>query len=699
MMKLQPIQYGFSSGEITPRLFGNTQSDTYRNGAAELLNMTALAHGPTVSRGGSFYISTLKDTDNIRFLPFNIFRGQSYLIELGPFYLRIHNESGHIDIGGQELLYDPAFINEFDFWSDESAGSGSVTFLHELRAASLNNGSGPAIGALQQQAKTIVAANIGLPHTISGTLSGDGALLIEIGTAVGLNDILNTTVTALGDFSIAVTPTTATNWIKLTNAGGSNTSAIVIFPRFRADGLTTELVTPYAANDLDDIQYEMITSQDALIIVHGNHAPKQLVLFPVVDFQLSDILFTSPPASWTGTNYPAVVTIFQSRLWLARTPSALQALWASQSGDYYNFDLGTAQASDALQLELATSGEIEWMKGQKDLMMGTDLGEFKIAAQGGVIIPADVDIRQQSAYGSAGLLQGENIGDQILYVSPDRKKLRGLTFDTFQQGWYSPDVTWIAQHITAAGIKEVHFARDPDNLILCLLKDGTVAVCTYDRSQKSLGWSLYNFGSAPIISMAVINGELGSAVVGALKQTNGITTLIAGVETFGTRAELDSALIKSIEVGNVVSGLDHLEGLTVSIRVDGAVHPEKIVTAGKITLDYMGNTAVVGLNYPKRVKTLPLDVGSAQGSGSGNLKHWAKIYVRLVDSAIPIINGIRPPTRRPSTPMNEVEPNATEDVQVTDLGRTRKAQITIEQDLPVKLEVLNLFGIIGQDLP
>jgi hypothetical protein len=698
MMKLQPIQYGFSSGEITPRLFGNTQSDVYRNGVAELLNMTPLAHGPAVSRGGSYYISTLKDKDNIRLIPFNIFRGQSYLIELGPFYIRIHNENEHIDIGGQELLIDPIFRNEFIFWTDTSSGSGNVTFSHEFRAANLINATGSNVGSMQQQTKDVVAANIGLPHTIAGDFSGDGELQIEVGTAVGLNDILNTTITTLGSFSVALTPTTAINWIKFTNAGAGNTTATIIFPHFRADGVTTELVTPYEAADLPDIQYELITSQDTLILVHGKHPPIQLVLFPVVDFQLSNILFVFPPVSWAGSNYPAVIAIFQSRLWLARTPSDLQSIWASQTGDYYNFDLGTALASEAIQFETATSGEIEWLKGQKNLMMGTDLGEFKISAQGGVITPSDIDIRQQSAYGSAGLLQGQNIGDQILYVSPDRKKVRALTFDTFQQGWFSPDITWIGEHITSVGIKEIHFARDPDNLIFCLLKNGTVATCTYDRSQKSLGWTLYNFGDAPIISMAVINGELGSAVVGALKQTNGITTLIAGVETFGTRTELDSSLVRPVEVGNIVTGLDHLEGLSVSVHVDDALHPDKVVTAGKITLDYAGTTAAVGINFPKRLKTLPLDVGSTQGSGSGNLKHWAKIYIRLVDSSIPLINGIRPATRRPSTPMNQAEPDTTEDVQVTDLGRTRNAQITIEQDLPLKLEVLNLFGIVGQDL-
>ncbi len=698
MMKLQPIQYSFSSGEITPRLYGNTQTEVYRTGVAELYNMVARAHGPAVSRSGSFYVDEAKDSNNVRIIPFNVARGEDFFLEFGPLYLRIYNRDGRIDLAGQQLIIDPSYIDEFLFWTDKSTGSGTVTFLHDIKAVSLDNGSGSNVARIGQKTRTIEAANVGQPHTFSGSFSGDGILQILIGTTDGASDVLNASVNVIGDFSFNFTPATNTNWITLVNSGGNGTSAVAYTSHFHATGSFVEITTTYLAADLPDIQFEMISSQNTLILAHSSHPPKQLVLTLPLDFQLSDIVFTAQPANWVAGNYPAVVTIFQSRLWLSRTPNSLQTIWASQSGDYYNFDKGTALANESIQIDLAASGEIEWMRGQKELMMGTDLGESKITSQNGILTPSDIDIRQQSAYGSASLLQGQNIGDQILYVSPDHKKVRALTFDEFQQGWYSPDLTWIAEHITKSGIKEIHYARDPDTLVLCLLNNGKVAACTYDRSQKSLGWSLFEFTNMPIISMAVINGDLGSTIVGAGKQSNGKLVLLIDAGTFDVRAELDSTITRPVEAGNIITGLGHLEGLTVGIHVDHALHPDKVVTGGQITLDYAGTNAAVGLRYTSRLKTLPLDVGSTQGSGSGNMKHWAKIYVRVVDSSIPKINGTRPATRQPATPMNQVEPNTTEDIQVTDIGRTRKAQITIEQDLPLKLEVLNLFGIVGQDL-
>lgn len=697
MMKLQPIQYGFSSGELTPRLLGNTQADVYKNGVAELYNMVPFAHGPASSRDGSLFIGEAGNATNVRMVPFNVSRGSDYVIELGPLYLRIYDSNGRVGLNNHNHIDDPTFAREFFFWNDKSTG-GNVTFTHSLLAVNLNNLTGSNIAAINQKMDDVGGADLGNTHNMTGTFAGNGELHIEVGTAEGLSDVLDVTVTTAGDFSFPATPTVAVNWIQFTNTGAPNTTATLIYPKFEEVGVAIELVTPYLAEELQDIQYEMINSTGILILVHSNHPPAQVTLLVGVDFQYDPIVFDTPPTQWIALNYPNVVTVFQGRLWLARTPNELQTFWASQSGDYYNFDKGTGLDNEALEVDLATQGEIEWMRGQKNLLLGTDSGEHRIDSESGVIKPSDIDIRQQSAYGSATLVQALNIGDQVLYVSADSLKVRALTFDAFQQGWYSPDLTWISEHITSVGIREIHFARDPSTLLLCLLRNGTIAVCTYDRSQESLGWALFDLGNIDIVSMAVVNGPKGSTIVGAGKQDNGVMSILLSPSSLAVAANMDSAIIRPIEAGNVVTGLEHLEGMVVTIKVGDAVHPDKTVVGGQITLDYSGTLAIVGLTYTSRLKTLPLDVGSTGGSGSGNLKHWAKIYVRVLNSAIPKINGIRPPTRAPSTPMNEVQPNETQDIQAADLGRTRAAQITIEQDLPLQLTILNLFGIEGQDV-
>ena len=698
MMKLQPIQYGFSSGEISPFLLGNTQAEGYKNGVAELYNMVPLAQGPASSRDGSLFIGEAGNPDDIRILPFNVSRGEDYVIELGPLYMRIYDRNGRVDLNNHNHIDDPTFTREFFFWNDVSTG-GNITFTHSLSAVNLNNLTGSLIAAINQNMDDIPVAHLGEIHNMTGAFAGDGALHIEIGTAEGLADVLDETVSVAGDFSFPATPATEVNWIQFTNTGAANTTATLVFPKFEQDGMAIELITPYLAEDLAEIQYEMISSTGTLILAHSNYPPAHITLLANDDdFQYDPIVFDTPPTDWVVNNYPNVVTVFQGRLWLARTPDQLQTFWASQSGDYFNFDKGTGLDNEALEFALAAQGEIEWIAGQKDLLLGTDAGEYRISAQSGVIKPSDIDIRQQSAYGSATLLQAQNIGDQVLYVSADNFKVRALTFDAFQQGWYSPDITWISEHITRAGIKEIHFARDPSTLILCLLNDGTVAVCTYDNSQKALGWALFDLGSLDIVSMAVVNSSNGSIIIGAGKQGNGVMSLLLSPSSLAVAANMDSAIIRPVEAGNIVTGLEHLEGMEVAVKVNNAVHPSKTVVGGQITLDYTDTLAIVGLAFTSRLKTLPLDVGSSNGSGSGNLKHWAKIYIRLIDSANPKINGVRPPTREAITPMNEVQPNATVDIQATDLGRTRTAQITIEQDLPLQLTILNLFGIAGQDV-
>ena len=146
-------------------------------------------------------------------------------------------------------------------------------------------------------------AHIGVLHNITGEFAGDGQLHIEIGTAEGLADVLDETVTAAGDFSFPSTPATSINWIQFTNVGAANTTATIVYPKWDEVGTVVELITPYLAEDLPNIQYEMISSTGTLILVHSNYPPAQVFLAAGVDFQYDPIVFDTPPANWAALNY------------------------------------------------------------------------------------------------------------------------------------------------------------------------------------------------------------------------------------------------------------------------------------------------------------------------------------------------------------------------------------------------------------
>jgi len=83
-----------------------------------------------------------------------------------------------------------------------------------------------------------------------------------------------------------------------------------------------------------------------------------------------------------------------------------------------------------------------------------------------------------------------------------------------------------------------------------------------------------------------------------------------------------------------ISGLSHLEGKTVSILADGAVHPPRVVTGGQITLDQEASIAHVGLPIEADVQTLPVSMQLRDGSfAQGHMKNVNKLWLRVFKSS------------------------------------------------------------------
>ena len=97
----------------------------------------------------------------------------------------------------------------------------------------------------------------------------------------------------------------------------------------------------------------------------------------------------------------------------------------------------------------------------------------------------------------------------------------------------------------------------------------------------------------------------------------------------------DFASTATIEEGhwyftqNTISGLNHLEGETVSIVADGGVYPSQVVENGTITLDAQITYAIVGLFYYGRVQTMPLELLLSTGITPGKYKSVNKVNLQF----------------------------------------------------------------------
>ena len=81
-----------------------------------------------------------------------------------------------------------------------------------------------------------------------------------------------------------------------------------------------------------------------------------------------------------------------------------------------------------------------------------------------------------------------------------------------------------------------------------------------------------------------------------------------------------------------VSGLSHLEGETVTILADGAVHADETVSSGSITLDQAAARVQVGLGYTHTMKSLKMMAGAAAGTPVGKIKRIHGVTLVLLDA-------------------------------------------------------------------
>src|SRR3546814_21088199 len=95
----------------------------------------------------------------------------------------------------------------------------------------------------------------------------------------------------------------------------------------------------------------------------------------------------------------------------------------------------------------------------------------------------------------------------------------------------------------------------------------------------------------------------------------------------------DAARNGTREAGATVwTGLDHLEGLTVTVKGDGVALQDRVVTGGQITIERPANAIEVGLGYVTTILTLTPEVSVPVGTEQGANMSIHETSVRLRDT-------------------------------------------------------------------
>ncbi len=181
-----------------------------------------------------------------------------------------------------------------------------------------------------------------------------------------------------------------------------------------------------------------------------------------------------------------------------------------------------------------------------------------------------------------------------------------------------------------------------------------------------------------------------------------LTILSTTSQTVAT-AKLDKDLpvtlrntpITTFEVArNVISGINFLEGKKISILADGAVHPQKTVTSGSITLDRAASVVHLGLPYESDLETLPIAL-QIEAFGQGRVKNLNHVWLRVLESsgifAGPSVDKLIEAKQRTTEPYGTPPNLKTEDIKIMVTPTWQdNGQIFVRQTDPLPLTIVGL---------
>ena len=654
----------FTAGQLSPRMEGRTDFQKYFNAGSVINNFVVQPHGPVTRRPGSYYVAEVKDSSkDTRLIPFSFSTTQTYILEFGDQYIRFYKDSGQITTGSPAVAYEISTpYLEAELFQLKFAQSADVMYIcHPNHAVRKLTRTGHTSWTLTQvdftkgpfQDHNLTTTTLTSSHTAEGASTvitasattgingGDGFKSTDVGRLIHIKD----------------------GHIKVT--GFTSTTEV--------SGTVEAVISSGAATD---------------------------------DWALGAFSDT--------TGHPTCVSFFEQRLVFAGTKEQPQTLFFSVSGDYENMDdnyHGTVTDASAMIYTIASNqvNAIQAIKATRTLIVITTGGEFTVTsgATEDPVTPTNLNIRKQSSYGAAGV-DAISVGNATVFLQRAKRKLRELAYNFDTDGYIAPDLTILSEDITKSGIVQMDYQQEPFSIVWCVRDDGKLVGMTYNRLQDVVAWHEHSFGGtdAKCKSIAVIDIDTTEDQVWVIveRTINGSTKKYVEYLTpydFNSDLEefhyVDSGLTYSGSSTTTLSGLDHLEGQTVSIILNGATHPDKTVSSGSVTLDRATTDAVVGLNYTSKLQTMRIDEG-VSGTDQTKTKRIYDVTVRFFETVGakvgPDENNLdNLPFRDSSHPVDQPVPLFTGDKETefpSDYGTD--GFVIVKQDQPLPMTILAVYA-------
>jgi len=576
MARVHPFQTNFTAGELTPKLAGQVDFKKYNNGVELMENMTVFPQGGASRRYGSRFVAEVKDSSKTtRLIPFEFNIEQSYILEFGNNYIRFFKDNGQITETAKTISAVTKANSAVVTSNSHGYSNGDHVWIAGIVGMTRLNGRRFTVASSTTNTFALTGENSSNYDAYSS--GGTASKVYEISTTFTEAMLYDLQFTQSADVMYIVqesipprklSRTGHTSWtladVAFTNGPylDVNTTTTTLTPSSASTG--SRNITASAVTGINDGQGWLTSDVGRILKFNSGEAKitsrtnSTVVVATVTKaFTNSNAITEWQLGSWSATTgYPRTVSFFEQRLVFGGSTYYPQTIWASQSGLYENFDAGDGSAADGFIYTIAANkvNVIRWLAPARDLIVGTAGGEFKVGKPAGEPLqPDNVQITQQTTYGGY-TTQPIQIGNSILFLQRQRKKIREFSYRFEDDAYLAPDMTLLADHITGTGIIDVDYAQEPFSIYWAVRDDGTLLALTYQREEDVVAWSRNILGGSYKLTF---NGASGVTDYLNDANFNGFITITAhGLST-------GDEIVYSAGGGTKIAGLE--EGQTYFI--------------------------------------------------------------------------------------------------------------------------------------
>lgn len=791
-MKTNPAITVLNGGELSPLIEARPELEKYQAGLKLCQNMIPKVEGGAVRRGGSRFVSEVKDSaDRTWMVDFVYSATDAFVLEFGDGYVRFYRDRGVLQIATPsawssvtqyapgDLVLDGG-VNYYCHTASLNNDPPNASYWHPLTGDVYEIPSPYALADLTddeglfrlrfEQSGDILYITDGLkaPRKLTRhantrwvftEFEPQGGPFKEQNTDHGVTvyaSALVGTVTLTADAGI-FSPDHVGSLFSLDMVDGRSVKPWAVYQEIayldvrRSDGKyylctavgsegssqpqitgTEKPIHTYGrywdgdGHDLDDgpgkgeigAEWEFLHAGYGWARITGYSSPTSVTASVISAFP--DGVVGSGNATWRWAfggwsdheGWPDNVCFFRERLTFFTGRKA----WASVAGDFENFrqrEFGEVLPESALSLTIdgGQGDPLKWVAPSKRLLYGTSGAEGTLGEQttNQVFAPGNTKAEPETKWGSRAVTPCL-IGQAVVCVHKSGRDVREFGYSLENDGFDSQSLTLFARHLfpRSAGIEQMVFQQQPHNVVWAGRSDGLLLGMTYNKQQGVSGWHRHPLGGDGIVEAVcsipspdgsrddvwlIVRRTIDSQIV---RYVEWLTPEYEDGDDRALVSNADCHLIYEGTATDTITGLDHLEGCTVSVKVNGASHPNRTVESGSITLAAEYTKVAVGLLSNGRLKLMPIEAGAQMGTSKAKTKRIHKVTLSLVES----LGGLCGPTfdlmerlqyRTPSGAMDEAPELFTGDI-VIDFpgGYDGKATICIDldQDQPFTLTAI-----------